>query len=108
MSFSRITDGRIHPPNKNEYLFPGSSGTPVPLCRLMRTPLEVSNVLLDSLFYRGTNVSEISKASGVSERKVKNLVYSGKGKLGDLIKVNDALSVYAAALPDPRTLRKGI
>ncbi len=92
----------------NEYDFPGSSGIPSPLCRRANNCEQLVDVLDEAAFYREMDAQDIAEASGVPAERVDELMRFGRGSVGDLLDVLDALDVEACTIPDQGALARGI
>lgn len=106
--FRRITDGVPHPPTENPYDVPDTDGIPAVFCMDARTPLELSNRLLDVAWYRDLDVDGIAMSCGLDVETVRFAIERGKGGLEDVFAICDALGIKVFGLPALDELEKGI
>lgn len=69
---------------------------------------DVSDGLLDFMWYRGMSISEVAAAADISEKAAKDLIRKGKGTSADLFALCDALRVELFSLPGDDELERGM
>ncbi|MEF2895760.1 MAG: hypothetical protein U0N69_00735 [Senegalimassilia anaerobia] len=106
--YRRYTDGAPHPPLVSEYEGIDSGGVPELFVSMPATCRDVSDELLDFIWYRGMSVPEVAAAAGISEKAAENLIHKGKGTSADLFALCDALRVELFSLPDDDELERGM
>ena len=106
--YRRYTDGAPQPPLVSEYEGIDSGGVPELLVSMPATCRDVSDELLDFIWYRGMSVPEVAAAAGISEKAAENLIHKGKGTSADLFALCDALRVELFSLPDDDELERGM
>lgn len=104
----RYTNGVPHPPIENVYDFPGSGGVPAVFCMDAKTPLELSNKLLDVTWYRKLSIPAISAGSGLAPGVVRDAVENGRGTFDDVFAICDFLGIKVFGLPNRDQLARGI
>ena len=106
--YRRYTDGVPHPPLVSEYEGADSGGVPDLFVSMPATCRDVSDELLDFVWYRGMSIPEVAAAAGISEKAVENLIQKGKGTSADLFALCDALRVELFSLPGDDELERGM
>ena len=106
--YRRYTDGVPHPPLVSEYEGIDSGGVPELFVSMPATCRDVSDELLDFVWYRGMSIPEVAAAAGISEKAVENLIQKGKGTSADLFALCDALRVELFSLPGDDELERGM
>ena len=106
--YRRYTDGVPHPPLVSEYAGADSGGVPDLFVSMPATCRDVSDELLDFMWYRGMSIPEAAAAAGISEKATEDLVRKGKGMPADLFALCDALHVELFSLPDDDELERGM
>ena len=106
--YRRYTDGVPHPPLVSEYEGIDSGGVPELFVSMPATCRDVSDELLDFIWYRGMSIPEVAAAAGISEKAAENLIHKGKGTFADLFALCDALRVELFSLPGDDELERGM
>lgn len=106
--YRRYTDGVPHPPLVSEYAGADSGGVPELFVSMPATCRDMSDELLDFVWYRGMSIPEVAAAAGISEKAAKNLIQKGKGTPADLFALCDALRVELFSLPGDDELERGM
>ena len=106
--YCRHTDGVPHPPLVSEYEGADSGGVPDLFVSMPATCRDVSDELLDFMWYRGMSIPEVAAAAGISEKAAKNLIRKGKGTSADLFALCDVLRVELFSLPGDDELERGM
>ena len=106
--YRRYTDGVPHPPLVSEYAGGDSGGVPELFVSMPATCRDVSDELLDFVWYRGMSIPEVAAAAGISEKAAENLIQKGKGTPADLFALCDALRVELFSLPGDDELERGM
>ncbi|RXZ54727.1 hypothetical protein ET524_09715 [Senegalimassilia faecalis] len=106
--YRRYTDGVPHPPLVSEYEGPDSGGVPDLFVSAPGTCRELSDELLDFMWYRELTIAEAAALSSISEEAVEDLVMRGKGEDDDLLALCRVLRVELYALPGREALERGL
>ena len=106
--YRRFTNGVPHPPLVSEYEGPDSGGVPDLFVSAPGTCRELSDELLDFMWYRGLSIAEAAVLAGISEEAAENLVMKGKGVDDDLFALCKALRVELHSLPNGEALEVGV
>lgn len=106
--YRRYTDGVPHPPLVSEYEGADSGGVPELFVSMPATCRDVSDELLDFMWYRGMSIPEVAVAAGISGKAAEDLIRKGKGTPTDLFALCDALRVELFSLPDDDELERGM
>ena len=69
---------------------------------------EVSDELLDFMWYRGMSIPQAAAAAGISEKAAEDLIQKGKGMSADLFALCDALRIELFSLPGDDELERGM
>ena len=88
--YRRYTDGAPHPPLVSEYEGADSGGPPDLFVSMPVTCRDVSDELLDFMWYREMSIPEVAAAAGISEQAAEDLIRKGKGTSADLFAVRRA------------------
>lgn len=106
--YRRYTDGVPHPPLVSEYKGADSGGVPDLFVSMPATCRDVSDELLDFMWYRGMSIPEVAAAAGISEKAAGDLIRKGKGTSADLLALCEALRVELLSLPGDDELERGM
>lgn len=106
--YRRYTDGAPHPPLVSEYTGADSGGVPDLFVSMPATCRDVSDELLDFMWYRGMSIPEVAAVAGISGKAAEDLIQKGKGTSADLFALCDALRVELFSLPDDDELERGM
>lgn len=106
--YRRYTDGVPHPPLVSEYEGVDSGGVPDLFVSMPATCRDVSDELLDFMWYRGMSIPEVAVAAGISEQVAEDLIQKGKGTSANLFALCDALRVELLSLPGDDELERGM
>lgn len=106
--YRRYTDGVPHPPLVSEYAGADSGGVPDLFVSMPATCRDVSDELLDFVWYRGMSIPEVAAAAGISEKAAENLIQKGRGTSADLFALFDTLRVELFSLPGDDELERGM
>lgn len=106
--YRRYTDGVPHPPLVSEYEGADSGGVPDLFVSMPFTCRDVSDELLDFMWYRGMSIPEVAAAAGISEQAAEDLILKGKGASADLFALCEALRVELFSLPGDDELERGM
>lgn len=106
--YRRYTDGVPHPPLVSEYEGADSGGVPDLFVSMPATCRDVSDELLDFMWYWGMSIPEVAAAAGISGKAAENLIHKGKGTSADLFALCDALRVELFSLPGDDELERGM
>ena len=106
--YRRYTDGVPHPPLVSEYAGADSGGVPDLFVSMPATCRDVSDELLDFVWYRGMSIPEVATAAGISEQAAEDLIQKGKGPSADLFALCDALRVELFSLPGDDEFERGM
>ncbi|WP_294418478.1 hypothetical protein [uncultured Senegalimassilia sp.] len=106
--YRRCTDGVPHPPLASEYEGADSGGVPDLFVSMPATCRDVSDELLDFMWYRGMSIPEVATAAGISEQAAEDLIQKGKGTSADLFALCDALRVELFSLPGDDEFERGM
>ena len=106
--YRRYTDGMPHPPLVSEYEGIDSGGVPELFVSMSATCRDVSDELLDFMWYREMSIPEVAAAAGITEKAAEDLILKGKGTSADLFALCDALRVELFSLPDDDELERGM
>ena len=106
--YRRYTDGVPHPPLVSEFEGADSGGVPDLFVSLPATCRDVSDELLDFMWYRGMSIPEVAAAAGISEQVAEDLIQKGKGTSANLFALCDALRVELFSLPGDDELERGM
>ena len=106
--YRRYTDGVPHPPLVSEYEGADSGGVPDLFVSMPATCRDVSDELLDFVWYRGMSIPEVAAAAGISEQVAEDLIQKGKGTSANLFALCDALRVELFSLPGDDELERGM
>lgn len=87
---------------------PIPAGPPDLFVSMPATCRDVSDELLDFIWYRGMSIPEVAAAAGISEKAAENLIHKGKGTSADLFALCDALRVELFSLPGDDELERGM
>ena len=105
--YRRYTDGVPHPPLVSEYEGADSGGVPDLFVSMPATCRDVSDELLDFMWYRGMSIPEVAAAAGLSEQVAVDLIQKGQGPSANLFALCDALRVEVFSLPGDDELERG-
>lgn len=92
----------------SEYEGIDSGGVPELFVSMPATCRDVSDELLDFIWYRGMSIPEVAAAAGISEKAAENLIHKGKGASADLFALCEALRVELFSLPGDDELERGM
>lgn len=106
--YRRYTDGVPHPPLASEYKGADSGGVSDLFVSMPATCRDVSDELLDFMWYRGMSIPEVAAAAGISEKAAEDLIRKGKGTSADLLALCEALRVELFSLPGDDELERGM
>ena len=106
--YRRYTDGAPHPPLVSESEGIDSGGVPELFVSMPATCRDVSDELLDFMWYRGMSIPEVAAAAGITEKAAEDLILKGKGTSADLFALCDALRVELFSLPGGDELERGM
>lgn len=79
--YRRYTDGVLHPPLVSEYEGADSGGVPELFVSMPATCRDVSDELLDFMWYRGMSIPEVAAVAGISGKAAEDLIQKGKGDI---------------------------
>lgn len=106
--YRRYTDGVPHPPLVSEYEGADSGGVPDLFVSMPATCRDVSDELLDFMWYREMSIPEVAAAAGITEKAAEDLILKGKGASVDLFALCEALRVELFSLPGDDELERGM
>ena len=106
--YRRYTDGVPHPPLVSEYKGADSGGVPDLFVSMPVTCRDVSDELLDFMWYREMSIPEVAAAAGISEKAAEDLILKGTGTSADLFALCEALRVELFSLPGDDELERGM
>ena len=106
--YRRYTDGVPHPPLVSEYKGADSGGVPDLFVSMPATCRDVSDELLDYMWYREMSIPEVAAAAGITEKAAEDLIRKGKGTSADLLALCEALRVELFSLPGDDELERGM
>ena len=106
--YRRYTDGVPHPPLVSECEGADSGGVPDLFVSMPATCRDVSDELLDFMWYREMSIPEVAAAAGITEKAAEDLILKGKGASADLFALCEALRVELFSLPGDDELERGM
>ena len=84
----------------SEYKGADSGGVPDLFVSMPATCRDVSDELLDFMWYRGMSIPEVAAAAGISEKAAEDLIRKGKGTSADLLAPERGPAARADATAD--------
>lgn len=106
---AKTKDFLAHQDPDNPYVSTTGVGhVPSRLGRRMRTPRDVVRAAQEASRLYGITAEDVAKATGLTLTVVKDVMEHGRGTMGDVLDVMEALRVSPSAIPGPSLLREGV